>query len=59
MYGLTHRFVIRFDNVTPIGPSATVLVIDRDPVTLDLAAPRRRRPLPDHRRHQRRRGASP
>jgi CheY-like chemotaxis protein len=37
MYGLSHRFANEFENVTPIGPSATVLVIDRDPLTLDLA----------------------
>jgi CheY-like chemotaxis protein len=38
MYGLSHRFATdSLANVTPIGASATVLVIDRDPLTLDLA----------------------
>jgi CheY-like chemotaxis protein len=32
MYGLTHRFA----DVTPIGARATVMVIDRDPLTLTL-----------------------
>jgi chemotaxis response regulator CheB len=47
MYGLTHRFATdSFADVTPIGASATVLVIDRDPLTLDLA----RRAIADHSR---------
>jgi response regulator RpfG family c-di-GMP phosphodiesterase len=38
MYGLTHRFATdSLADVTSIGASATVLVIDRDPLTLDLA----------------------
>ncbi|HEY2788558.1 MAG TPA: response regulator [Gaiellales bacterium] len=45
MYGLTHRFATdSLADVTPIGASATVLVIDRDPLTLDLA----RRAIADH-----------
>ena len=36
MYGLNHRFNTDLANVTPIGATATVLVIDRDPVTLGL-----------------------
>ncbi len=45
MYGLTHRFASdSLADVTPIGASATVLVIDRDPLTLDLA----RRAIADH-----------
>ena len=45
MYGLTHRFATAsFADVTAIGASATVLVIDRDPLTLDLA----RRAIADH-----------
>ena len=45
MYGLSHRFANEsLANVTPIGASATVLVIDRDPLTLDLA----RRAIADH-----------
>ncbi len=38
MYGLSHRFANdSLANVTPIGSSASVLVIDRDPATLSLA----------------------
>ena len=38
MYGLAHRFANdALANVTAIGASATVLVIDRDPATLALA----------------------
>ena len=45
MYGLTHRFATdSLADVTPIGASATVLVIDRDPLTLDLV----RRAIADH-----------
>ncbi len=45
MYGLTHRFATdSLADVTSIGASATVLVIDRDPLTLDLA----RRAIADH-----------
>jgi PleD family two-component response regulator len=45
MYGLAHRFANdAFANVTPIGASATVLVIDRDPATLVLAE----RAIADH-----------
>ena len=45
MYGLTHRFATdSLANVTPIGTSATVLVIDRDPATLVLA----QRAIADH-----------
>jgi CheY-like chemotaxis protein len=45
MYGLSHRFASdSLADVTPIGASATVLVIDRDPLTLDLA----RRAIADH-----------
>ena len=36
MYGLNHRFTTDLANVTPIGARATVLVIDRDPLTLSL-----------------------
>ncbi len=45
MYGLAHRFANdAFANVTAIGASATVLVIDRDPATLVLAE----RAIADH-----------
>jgi DNA-binding NtrC family response regulator len=38
MYGLAHRFANSpLANVRPIGSSATILVIDRDPATLSLA----------------------
>jgi CheY-like chemotaxis protein len=37
MYGLTHRFAAdHLADVTPIGARATVMVIDRDPLTLTL-----------------------
>ena len=36
MYGLNHRIATDLANVTPIGARATVLVIDRDPLTLGL-----------------------
>jgi len=45
MYGLAHRFANdAFANVTAIGTSATVLVVDRDPATLVLA----QRAIADH-----------
>ena len=45
MYGLTHRFAAgRVADVTPIGARATVMVIERDPLTQTLV----RQAVADH-----------